>query len=60
MIAMGPQEALIVGAIVLLLFAPKRLPELAKGIGKSVQEFRKGSRGEGEEETEEQSDQSKE
>ncbi len=46
----GPIEVLIILAIVLLLFGPKRLPEVAKGIGKSVAEFRKGirsGRGEG-------------
>ena len=32
--------------ILLLLFGSKRVPELAKGLGAGVREFRKGTRGE--------------
>jgi sec-independent protein translocase protein TatA len=35
-----------------LLFGAKRIPELAKGLGSGVREFRKGTRGEGEVEEE--------
>jgi len=35
------QEMLIVFAIVLLLFGAKKLPQLARGIGKSMGEFKK-------------------
>jgi sec-independent protein translocase protein TatA len=31
--------------IILLLFGAKRIPELAKGLGSGVREFRKGTRG---------------
>lgn len=32
---------LIVLAVVLLLFGPKRLPDLAKGVGEAIREFKK-------------------
>lgn len=39
----GLMELLVVLAVVLLLFGPKKLPELAKGMGEAVREFRKGT-----------------
>ena len=39
----GTQELLIVLFVVLLLFGAKKLPELARGVGKSIKEFRKAS-----------------
>ncbi|MFT4549988.1 MAG: sec-independent protein translocase protein TatA [Verrucomicrobiales bacterium] len=39
--ALGGQEMLLVFLIVLLLFGAKKLPELAKGLGKSAGEFKK-------------------
>lgn len=38
----GFPELLVVLLIVLLLFGAKRLPEIARGLGKSIQEFKKG------------------
>jgi sec-independent protein translocase protein TatA len=38
----GIWEILIILVVVLLLFGPKRLPELAQSVGQSVREFRKG------------------
>lgn len=43
----GPMELIIVLVIILLLFGAKRVPELAKGLGTGVREFRRGSRGDG-------------
>jgi sec-independent protein translocase protein TatA len=40
-IGMTPMGLLILGLVVLLLFG-KRLPEVMKGLGKSVTEFKKG------------------
>ncbi len=40
----GLPEIIIILVIVLLVFGPRRLPEMAKGIGQSVREFRKGIR----------------
>lgn len=38
----GFTEILLILFIVLILFGAKRLPDLAKGIGKAIAELRKG------------------
>jgi sec-independent protein translocase protein TatA len=38
-------ELLIVLVIILLLFGPKRLPDLARSIGESVKAYREGMAG---------------
>jgi sec-independent protein translocase protein TatA len=43
--AIGMTELLIILIIVLLLFGPKKLPELARAVGDSVREYRKGVAG---------------
>ncbi len=43
--SIGGPELIIALVIILLLFGAKRIPELAKGLGSGVREFRKGSRG---------------
>lgn len=42
---LGGPEMLMIMFIILLLFGANRLPELAKGIGKSVREFKKAASG---------------
>ena len=39
--SIGPSELIVVMLIVLLLFGSKRLPELARGLGKANRQFRK-------------------
>ena len=39
---LGIWEILIILVVVLLIFGPRRLPEMAKGLGQSLREFRKG------------------
>lgn len=39
----GGFEIIIIVMIILLLFGAKRIPELAKGIGQGITEFRKAS-----------------
>ena len=53
----GGTELIIALVIILLLFGAKRIPELARGLGSGVREFRRGTRGE--DEVEEKSDQEK-
>jgi sec-independent protein translocase protein TatA len=40
----GGQEILLVVFIILLLFGAKKLPELARSVGKSMGEFKKGQK----------------
>ena len=37
---MGPWEILLILIVILILFGAKRLPELARGLGKGINEFR--------------------
>jgi sec-independent protein translocase protein TatA len=38
----GPWEILLIFLVVLLLFGAKRIPEIAKGLGKGITEFKRG------------------
>ncbi len=38
----GPMEIIIILVIVLLLFGGKKIPELMKGLGKGIKEFKEG------------------
>ena len=42
MFGLGYQELMIILVIVLLLFGAQKLPELARGLGKSMSEFKRG------------------
>ena len=39
----GPFELILVLAIALLIFGPKKIPEIGKAIGKTIKEFKKGT-----------------
>ena len=41
----GMTEILIILVIILILFGPKKLPELARSIGESVKSYREGMAG---------------
>jgi len=41
--SLGAPEIIIIFFVVLLLFGAKKLPELAKGLGKGIKEFKKAS-----------------
>lgn len=40
MFGLGPTELIIIGIIVLLIFGAKRLPEVGKGVGGAIREFK--------------------
>ena len=42
---LGGQELIIIALILLLLFGGKKIPELMRGIGKGVKEFKDASSG---------------
>lgn len=43
---MGPTEWIVILIVVLLLFGGKKIPELMKGLGSGVKEFKDASKGE--------------
>jgi sec-independent protein translocase protein TatA len=45
MALVGPWEIALVLAIVLILFGPKKLPELAKSLGNAIRQYRQAPEG---------------
>lgn len=41
--SLGMPELLIIGFVALIVFGPRKLPELGRSLGKSLQEFRRAS-----------------
>ena len=39
----GMTELLVIFIVVMLLFGPKKIPELARGLGRGLQEFKKAA-----------------
>jgi sec-independent protein translocase protein TatA len=44
MFGLGPMELIIIFLVILLLFGAKRIPEIAQGIGKGINEFKRAAR----------------
>jgi sec-independent protein translocase protein TatA len=45
----GLPEVLLLGLVVLLVFGPKRLPEMGRSMGRGLREFKHSVSGEGDE-----------
>ncbi len=43
---LGPTEIILILVVVLLLFGGKKIPELMKGLGQGMKEFKKAAKGE--------------
>jgi sec-independent protein translocase protein TatA len=43
MFGLGAQELIVIFIVLLLLFGGKKLPELARGLGKGIREFKKAT-----------------
>ncbi len=46
---LGATEIILILAVVLLLFGGKKIPELMKGLGKGIREFKDASNGKSDE-----------
>jgi len=44
MFGLGPTELIVILIVALLFLGPKRLPDLASGLGKAIRSFRKATR----------------
>jgi sec-independent protein translocase protein TatA len=42
---LGTGEIIIIALVVLLVFGPKKIPELMKGLGKGIKNFKEGVKG---------------
>jgi sec-independent protein translocase protein TatA len=47
----GPGQVVLIVALILLLFGGKKIPELMKGLGEGIKEFKKASKPEEEKPT---------
>jgi len=43
--SLGPTEIILIVMVMLLLFGGRKIPELMKGLGEGMREFKKASRG---------------
>jgi sec-independent protein translocase protein TatA len=50
----GPWQWIIIGLAILLLFGGKKLPELMKGLGSGIKEFKKATKEEADEDKKEE------
>ncbi len=42
-LGMGPGELLLILVLALIIFGPRRLPEIGKSLGRAIREFRQAS-----------------
>jgi sec-independent protein translocase protein TatA len=42
---LGGGEILLILVVIVIFFGPKKIPEIAKGLGKGIREFREATRG---------------
>jgi sec-independent protein translocase protein TatA len=56
----GPVEIIIIVLIILLLFGGRKIPELMKGLGQGMKEFRKAAKGDEDKEKKEPIEEKKE
>ncbi len=59
MFGLGLAEILIILLIIILLFGARKLPELARGLGRSLSEFKKGMKDTGDQTKSEDSNKDK-
>jgi sec-independent protein translocase protein TatA len=45
MFGLGVGEMVLIGVVALLFIGPKKIPELAKGMGKGIRDFQKAIKG---------------
>jgi sec-independent protein translocase protein TatA len=45
---LGPLEIILIVSFILLMFGGKKIPELMKGLGSGIKEFKKAAKGEDE------------
>ncbi|MEE8290853.1 MAG: twin-arginine translocase TatA/TatE family subunit [Candidatus Tectomicrobia bacterium] len=50
MFGLGIQELIIIFVIIMVLFGAKKLPEMGKGLGKGIREFKRATEAAAEEE----------
>ena len=55
----GPTELIIILAIILIIFGPKKIPDIGKSIGKTIREFRKANDDDSKKEVTEKQDEEK-
>ncbi len=56
----GPVEIIIVVLVILLLFGGRKIPELMKGLGQGMREFKKAAKGDEDKEKKESIEEKKE
>jgi len=54
--SLGIWEILLIGVVIALLFGGKKLPEVGKGLGQAIKNFKSAVKGEDEDKTEHKDD----